>query len=136
MDDRSPYPTFSLASLMLVMTLTAITLSTFTWSRPAGIALVILLVPAFIRTVQIRSRQKAAGLAVSFGQRIAIFAQSLGVVALIAGASAGTLMGIGWLAYKTGGPSDVTLIAGAILAVGASGTVGLVLILWLWTPRG
>ena len=75
-DSESPLQ-FSLASLLLVVTLVAVSLGAF-WVAPGlGVFLVVLGVPALIRTMVAGNRQKRVGGTYSIGQKIGVFLVSL-----------------------------------------------------------
>jgi hypothetical protein len=134
---------YTLASLMLIVTLISVFLGVTVRSPALGTALAFLCVPALVRTIMIRARLKARGLPMSFSDKVREFLWSLFVVAVIATASAGTLFLTGSLVVQLSDAShgavqpaaDVFGLLGLLMAVGLSGFVGLVLIRQLWWPR-
>ncbi|MCO6454564.1 MAG: hypothetical protein J5I93_04530 [Pirellulaceae bacterium] len=75
--------TFSLESLMLVVTLVAVCLSVGVWVPGLGILLAVLSTPALVRTVVVQLRRKAQGQPLSVGEKLTTFLASLGFVVLI-----------------------------------------------------
>ena len=78
--------TFSVESILLVVTLIAVCLGVTMQSPGIGIALSILSVPALIRAIGIRLRRKAGGKAMTAGEKILTFVTSLAVVTTMAAA--------------------------------------------------
>jgi hypothetical protein len=127
--------TFSLASMVLFTTLVAFLLGMTKWNLGMGIAIVILSVPALIRTALIVNRMKAKGKVVPFGEKILAFMRSLSVVGLIAGATGGAFLAITYPCVTGGniGIGSMLLVAG--FAIGVSGVIGVVLIRLFWLPK-
>jgi len=131
---------YTLASLMLIMTLISVFLGVTVRSPALGTALAFLCVPALVRTIMIRARLKTRGLPMSLSDKVFAFLRSLGVVAVIAAASAGTLFLSGSLVVHLsdashGAVQPAAIVFGLLVAVGLSGLVGFALIRRLWWPR-
>ncbi|HUE74374.1 MAG TPA: hypothetical protein VMP01_26060 [Pirellulaceae bacterium] len=80
---RSVPTTFSLATILLVITLIAVCLGVFRLSPGFGIAVVCFAVPALIRSVVVGVQQKRAGERQSIGEKLTAFAASLGIMLLV-----------------------------------------------------
>jgi hypothetical protein len=78
---------FSLATLMLTVTLVAIVLSVFRMSLGVGLALVFLTTPALVRTCIAAARRRARGQPVSPLGKVGMFAASFGIVVVVVVAS-------------------------------------------------
>ncbi len=130
-----PQRTFSLASLLLFVTLVAFLLGMIKWNLEAGVALVILSFPALIRTMAIANRMKTTGVVLSFGEKLLVFSRSFALVALIAGAAGGTFLAIGYPLVGASGLGIGMMFMGAVLAVGISGSIGATLIRLFWLPK-
>jgi hypothetical protein len=83
----SPW-SFSIGSLMLVVTLAAVCLGLGAAAPGLGIALAIVATPALVRTFVSSAQRKAQGERLQPGDKVATFAASVGVV-LLAGVAAG-----------------------------------------------
>jgi len=130
--------TFSLASMFLFTTLTAFVLGMILWERGLGVALLIVSLPALLRTAQIVNRRKAKGIVMSFGGKLAAFCQSLALVSIIAGAAGGVFVAIGYAivdAVGVGRVDAVSLFLGGVFAIAVSGSIGAFLIASFWRPR-
>lgn len=75
---------FSLASLMLIVTLFAVLLGVFRMALGLGIVLAILVTPALVRTCMIAARSRAGGRPMSVGRKVSFFAGTLGLLAIMA----------------------------------------------------
>ena len=126
--------TFSLASMFLFTTLTAFVLGMILWERGLGVALLIVSLPALLRTAQIVNRRKAKGIVMSFGGKVVVFCQSLALVSIIAGTAGGTFVAVGYL-FVTGSADGVSLFFGGVFAIVVSGSIGAFLIAFFWRPR-
>jgi hypothetical protein len=71
---------FSLASLMLTVTLVAVLLGLFRMAAGLGITLAILVAPAWLRTCIVAARRKARGQPVPIPSKLGIFASTMGIV--------------------------------------------------------
>jgi len=128
-------PSYTLASLALLTALIGVFLGVTVRSFAYGIIFAFLCIPALIRTIWINRRRKAKGHRMAFSEKILAFGASLGVVVVIAAASGGTLVGIIALAFQENLRHDVTPFVLLVLAVLASGLIGMFLLRWLWRPK-
>jgi hypothetical protein len=78
---------FSLATLMLVMTFAAVLVGVFSLSPGAGLAVMFLAAPAFVRTCVVATRRKSTGQRMSWGSKLGVFLASLGIVVAVVAAS-------------------------------------------------
>ena len=99
-DDEKPVPLFerpaacqfSLASVLLIITLFAVLLSVFRLAIEQGIAfaigleivLVLLVAPTLVRSCLLASRSRAVGRPMSIGRKVWVFAGTFGLLAIIA----------------------------------------------------
>ncbi len=74
---------FSLASLMLFVTLCAVVLGAFSIAPIIGIGLAVLSTPALVWTAVSATRRRARGEPMSPGQKVGAFAAALGIVLVI-----------------------------------------------------
>lgn len=127
---------YTLASLLLIVTLIGVFLGVTVRSPALGTALAFLCVPALVRTIMIRGRLKGRGLPLTLSDKVRAFLWSLFVVAVIAAVSAGTLvLGLLFIPPRLLDGSAVVVVLVILTAVGMSGLAGFVLIRWLWWPR-
>ena len=89
----APQRTFSLGSLMLVIALIAVCFGVFRETPGLGVALVIVLAPAFLHTLRNVYRRKAEGRPMSAMEKFAVFFSALGMVMVV-----GTAAGIAFFA--------------------------------------
>jgi hypothetical protein len=86
-DDKSNVPAaaqqFSIATILLVTTLIAVCLGVFRISPGFGLAVIVMAVPALIRTVVIGAQNKRVGQRLSIGDKLRVFAASLGIMVLV-----------------------------------------------------
>ncbi len=122
--------TFSIASLLLIMTLTAFLLGMVIWEIGTGIVLVIIALPALFRTVQIVNRLKARGATMTLVEKSLAFLRSFVLTAIIAGIAGGLFIGTVYVLAESVHPS--ILIPGSILAIVVSGLIGAALIRRFW----
>lgn len=127
--------TFSLASMFLFTTLTAFVLGMILWERGLGVALLIVSLPALLRTVQIVNRRKGKGIVVSFGGKFVAFCQSLALVSLIAGFSGGAFVAIGYPIVTSSSADGELLVLGGVFAIAVGGSIGAFLIASFWRTR-
>ena len=80
-------PTFSIMSLLLMMTMVAVILGVFIVAPGLGVLLGVLFLPAFIRTVVIAGRHKVLGQRLDGGQKFSVFMAALAGV-IVAGVAA------------------------------------------------
>jgi hypothetical protein len=124
---------FSLASLMMLVTLVAVVFGMFSIAPGAGLLTVIALVPAGFRYAYEMRRLKSSGAATTLNQKIVVFVASLAMVVI-----AGVAAAIAFCAVCFGGvfagdalapPEQYEyLIGGALIGI----TVGTALGLWLF----
>jgi hypothetical protein len=126
---------FSLATILLFTTLTAFILGTIMWELNIGIALLIVSLPALLRTMTITNRLKTRGVVMSFSEKIMCFGRSLAAAALIAGVVGGTFVGVMYYITTTSLSTVTPLLLIAILMLAISGSLGIVLIRIFWLPR-
>lgn len=119
--------TFSLSTLFLIMTLICVGVGTIVAAPGLGIPLVVIVIPAFFRTSAARRTASRAG-EWTIGNRIAMFAGSLGVMLLIGIA--------GFIAFQiacstscfgtmaTGAGETAFIIGITVGAVAGLGTIG------------
>lgn len=88
---KSSDSTFSLSSLILLMTLFSFVLAVFSWEAGLGIFLTMVVVPAMIRTLVIMRRVLQSGRPLTNGLKIETFVVSV-VVATIAWGACGLMM--------------------------------------------
>jgi hypothetical protein len=106
---------FSLATLMLTVTVVAVLLGVFVMSPGWGIVLAILMTPAWLRTCVVVSGREARGRPMSAHQKLELFAASVGVVLNAGMAAIGAFFAI-WL---TG------VFIGWVSSIGGQGYEGL-----------
>ena len=75
--------TFSLESILLVVTLVAVILGVSAWAPGPGITLAVVSTPALLRAVGIRIRKKARGESMTAAEKFWAFTSSIGVVLTI-----------------------------------------------------
>ncbi len=114
---------FSLETLMLVMTLSAVGMGAIVLFPGVGIILAIMLLPAFIRTAKVVRRRAEQGRAVGLWPRVALFFGSfttaLVIIVVVSVASVGTFCGLclGFYAVAEGGPGfDSLMILAAVIS--------------------
>ena len=108
---------FSLASVMLIVTFAAVLMSIYTMAPGLGIALMVLSVPALVRTAVIAMQKGSRGKPLTFAEKAGIFLAwiGLGIVIIIA---AGIAFFVSCLMGLAGGESTAILFGsiGAIIA--------------------
>jgi hypothetical protein len=106
---------FSLASVMLIVTLAAVLMSIYTMAPGLGIALMVLSVPALIRTAVLAMQKGSRGKPLAFAEKAGIFLAwiGLGIVIIIA---AGLAFFVSCLAGLPGGEGAAMLL-GSIGAI-------------------
>ena len=131
---------FSLASLMLLITLWAVVLGVFSISPGVGIGLMILATPAVIRTVILASRGRTGGRPMPVGAKVWVFTGTLGLLAIIAVAVSAafvvTCFPLGLAAFGSG--SELIMLLAWVVGIAAGLLVFYGLFRWfrrLW-PRG
>jgi len=136
---RAPtHPHYTLASLLLMITLIGIFLGVSVRTPSAGVVLAFLGLPALVRTVLLNARRKATGRSMSFGEKVLAFAQSLGVVVAIAAVSGGTLAAIVYVAISgiRGRSANAAWVFSWLgVAICVSGLVGVGLLRRFWWPK-
>lgn len=132
---------FSLATILLVITLIAVCLGVFRQSPGFGIAVVCFAAPALIRTVVVGVQTKRVGQRLSIGDKLGVFAASLGIMLLvgIAGFIAfqiacwGTC---GLIAAANPRSGDMEMLLWTSVGVGSLSALAIgIWILWLTRPR-
>lgn len=106
---------FTLASIMLLVTFTAVLMSIYTMAPGLGIALMILSAPALVRTIVVAMRKGSRGQPLSFGEKAGIFLAWIGV-GLVVIVSAGIGFFISCLVGLPGG-GMVPVVLGIIGAI-------------------
>ncbi len=139
-------PSFSLSTLLLVMTLIALCLGVGAIAPGIAVVLVILSVPALVRTSGILHRRQRAGQPPTLETKLRLFLASFGIVTAIGAASA-----IGFFAVCLGGGFGVMALgdtAGAgldviplafLTGIGGGLAAGILVLVWLsrklWPTR-
>ena len=108
--DEPTRSTFSMATLLGVVTVVTICLGIGVWYPPLGIGLGVLCAPAFIRTGIAMQRRYKQGEATSVGARATFFLGSLGLMTGLALATGVTFYATCWAGFAAG--SSVTAAAG------------------------
>ena len=130
--------TYSLGSLLLFITLIAVTLGLMGVSPGIGIVFGVLATPALIRTAVAASRARAAGEGLNGYEKAWIFLASAGIV-LCTGLAAGVAFyGICWAGFvvvESVGGLEAGLSAGIILGIIGGILVLALMIRWLWPLR-
>jgi hypothetical protein len=144
---QSPAPadgtpaTFSLVSLLLVITLFAVCLGLTLVAPGLGLLAFMVATPAFARTWWVRNRRKAAHARMDVGDKIVVFFASTGIVSLIGGGAVAAFCAvcfpIGYvgfaLSYGNNHPAGPVLFFGAwISGFVVAGTVMCFLASWMW----
>jgi len=83
---------FSLGSMMLLVTLTAVILGVFATVPGLGVALAILAAPALIRTAVLASRRQSTGHPMEVQAKLSVFIGTLALVAVIVAAAVGAFV--------------------------------------------
>jgi hypothetical protein len=124
---------FSLASLMLIVTLTAVLLGVGGMAPGLGIALAVLASPALVRTSVVAALSRARGKPMSVGAKVALFVVSL-IVAVVIAIAAGAAFFVSCLAGAVAAPGGGSLIVGMTCGLlGALSVAGL--LLWAFWLR-
>lgn len=134
---------FSLATILLVITLIAVCLGVFRMSPGFGLAMIAFSVPALIRTFFAGAQQKRAGQRLTVADKLTAFAASMGIMVLIGIAAVIAFQIACWgtcglIAATTPDPSSANEEALLVLSVGAGSLAALGIggwILWLTRPR-
>jgi hypothetical protein len=129
-------PHYTLASLLLMITLIGVFLGVCIRAPSAGAIVAFLALPALVRTVLLNARRKARGRSMSFSEKVFTFAKSLGVVVFIASISGGIL---GVIIFGVIGERGLGRMPGwalfwVLVGICTSGLVGVGLLRWLWLP--
>jgi hypothetical protein len=83
---------FSIATLLLVMTLIGVCLALFRVSTGVGAAALLFIVPAFLRTMSLAEREKQFANRLSAAEKVAVYLGSLAVTFLVLIAMAATFV--------------------------------------------
>lgn len=129
---------FSLATILLVITLVAICLGTFRLSPGMGIWVVIVATPALVRTFIAGIRQKSAGHRLTLGEKILAFIASAGIIILIGVAAVVAFEIACWgscaLVAAAAGEGEPAMMTGIVLG-GIAALVTTIALLWVTRPR-
>jgi hypothetical protein len=139
--------TFSLSSLMLMMTLIAVCFGLGGVNPGLGIGVAILVTPAALRTAVAATRRRREGRGMTIDEKIAAFAASLGVVVAIIVATGAAFYATCWAGFFGGAMLSEPfakgydgLFIGLWTGVILGGLVGLYVLYrmlrWLWPRRG
>lgn len=125
---------FSIATLLLVMTLIGVVLALFRVAPVLGAGSLVLLVPAYLRTLSLAEREKRFGGRLSAAEKVAVYLGSLGVTCLILMGMAATLMTSTFVTVVAAGfVAQLHEPAAAVVGIGgAIGTLGLTLFAGGW----
>jgi hypothetical protein len=99
---RHAHLQFSLASLMLAMTLCAVILGAATIEPGLGIALAVLATPAFVHTAVTAARRRERGQRMSPTEKLAFFGGSLGAVVAVIVAAGIAFYATCWVGFFAG----------------------------------
>ncbi len=117
---------FSLETLMVVMTLVAVGVGAIMLFPGIGIILAIMLLPAFVRTAMVVQRRAEQGQAVALWQRVALFFGSFAtlmvILAVVAVASVGTFCALCLGLYQSGS-QDMSVPLASLAAIATTITV-------------
>lgn len=132
-EDALPTGGFSLASMMMFVTLVAVVMGLFSVAPGLGLLSVIALAPAALRYAWEIQRRKSRGQATTMNQKAVVFAASLGMVVVAGVAAATAFCATCFGGFFTGGalapPGRYDfLIVGAVVG----GTIGAILALWVF----
>jgi hypothetical protein len=131
------HQTFTLNSLLLIVTLVAVCLGVVVQAPGLGVPLALLSAPALFRTVRIRSIRRTRGVAMSGFDKALVFLGSLAVVTIITAASLAAFVAIcfsmGLVAFEINSQGLFGLAW--ILGIGGGLLVGVLLFRWLWWLR-
>lgn len=137
----APAQQFSLATILLVITLIAVCLGTFRISPGFGIAVICFSVPALIRTVVVGVQNKSVGQRLTIGDKLRVFAASLGIMVLVGIAAFVAFQIACWgtcglitAANSRSLPSDAGFMTSVVIGSIAALAIG-IWILWLTRPR-
>jgi hypothetical protein len=114
---------FSLASILIVMTLVAVLCSIYTMAPGLGIALMVLSVPALIRTVVLAMQRGSRGKPLTFGQKAGVFAAWIGLSVVIV-IAAGVAFFVSCLVGLPTGKLEIAFTLGGIGAIVAAILLG------------
>lgn len=130
-------PHYTLASLLLMITLIGVFLGVCIRAPSAGAIVAFLGLPALVRTVLLNARRKARGRSMSFSEKVFAFAKSLGVVVFI-GSISGGILGViifGVVGGQGRGGDLGWALFWLVIGICTSGLVGVGLLRWLWLPE-
>lgn len=132
MEPPTPEPisthTFSLATMLLLMTLTALVLGFLQWHRDAGLVLLILTVPALWRTRKMVNHAKAKGKLMSMSDKIRGFGGPLSLTACLAFIPGGICYA--FFSFQAGHN-----IAGPLIGLTIAGVIGGTMAQHFWPIR-
>ena len=135
--------TFSLSSLMLVMTLIAVTLGVGAQEPGLGFAFALLVAPAAIRTSVAAARRRRAGTGMGVTEKLWAFAASLGIVLATAVSGGAAFYATCWAGFFGGALASEPFVSGydgIVWGLGAGVILGVIvglyvtyrMIRWLW----
>lgn len=132
---------FSLATILLVMTLIAVCFGAFGISPGLGLAVAAFAAPALIRTLVVGAQQKRAGQRLSIADKLTAFLASLGIMILVAVAAIVAFQIACWgtcgiiaAADSQSLVDEAGFIASVVVGSAAAIAVG-IWILWATRPR-
>jgi hypothetical protein len=132
-DERHARPTghlqFGISSLLLIVTLVAILGSIANMAPGLGILLVIVAVPALVRTCIVAYRNLACGENMSAAEKAGVFLLSMVTIAALMLIAGPVAIFVGFMVYCTTANGSAN---GGILANIAGGIAGLVVALIIW----
>lgn len=128
---------FSLSTLLLLMTLAAICFGLLAAAPGLGVPMCVLLVPVLIRTVMVVRRREASGLPVSRAKKIGLMATSFGVATVVAVvvAVAAFCSFCGVCLLGIGGSNEEAMLGAGIMFSLAGVSVVMLVFLGKWIRR-
>jgi hypothetical protein len=132
---RPPQPpplSFSLATMLLMMTLAAIWLALLVAAPGIAIFLCILLLPAVVRTAMVVQRREAAGVSVSSGEKVALAVTSMFVSLVILVLA--LVASVGTFCFVCLSAGDESAIPVALVIAGVA-TLGAAALAFKWIRR-
>lgn len=118
---------FSLASLMLLVTLTAVMMGVSVMAPGLGIALAVLVTPAFIHTAVTAARRRSRGQPMAPLDKIAFFGGSLGAVVVTLAAAGTAFYATCWAGFLAGAAGSQALGSKGYDDIGWGLLVGVIL---------
>lgn len=130
--ERKPSGQFSLATVFLIITLVAVCLGTLRLAPGVGVLLLIVAVPALVRTCVVGVKEKRGGHSLSIGEKLIAFLASSAIVVLVGVA--------GFIAFQIACWGSCAAVAGIqqkegenamLIGIGIGCIAGLGTIIWL-----